>query len=310
MDAAAQREWEVGIDWARWLLAGNTPAPLRMYGLVLEPDEVAYLQTDAQYSRLYGGSGRYRRSGGVFVGKPGMVLGMMAANAAVNASRKAAAKRDMQPSWRDVQTVPVVATNLRLVCHLAGKGWMSFYYSAVQEFYTDTENWMITFGFQNAVPLRLAGLTTPTLSVLTAWCVHGNARWHEEPGITPLIQAALTPPPTTSADEFPPTSTGQLDDNSNHTDAHNNSYDDGHNSYDGYSDSNNSYGYSYSDGRSGSNTSYGNGYSGDADGYRHGYDDGRGGADVGGYTEDDRGQADGGLHEDLIRSKLHPDDRQ
>lgn len=194
-EAAAQREWELGIDWARWLLDGNVPQPLRVYGVVLEPNEVAYLQTTAQYSRLYGGSGRYTTSGGFFFGKPGMVLGMMAANAAVNASRKAAAKRDMQASWRDVQELPVLATNLRLMCQLPAKGWMSFYYSAVQEFYPDTENWTITFGFQNAVPLRIAGLSTPTLAVLSAWCVHGNGRWHGEPGIAPLVQAALAPRP-------------------------------------------------------------------------------------------------------------------
>ena len=129
-----------------------------MYGLVLEPGEVAYVNTPMQYARLYGGSGRYTHSGGLFIGKPGLVLGMMAANAAVNASRKAAAKRDMQLMWRDLQEVPTVATNYRLLCHLPRSGWMSFYYSAVQEFYPDPANWMITFGFQNAEPLRLAGL--------------------------------------------------------------------------------------------------------------------------------------------------------
>jgi len=191
--AIAQRqreEWQLGIDWARWLLAGNSPQVLTMYGLVLEPGEVAYVNTPAQYARLYGGSGRYTTSGGLFIGKPALVLGMMAANAAVNASRKAAAKRDMQLMWRDVQEVPTVATNYRLLCHLPRSGWMSFYYSAVQEFYPDPANWMITFGFQNAEPLRLAGLATPTLSVLTAWCVLGNDRWQGEPGIRPLLAAA------------------------------------------------------------------------------------------------------------------------
>ncbi|MGZ0151281.1 hypothetical protein ACXJJ3_29790 [Kribbella sp. WER1] len=211
-EAAAQQEWELGIDWARWLLDGNVPQPLRVFGVVLEPNEQAYLQTTAQYSRLYGGNGRYTTSGGFFIGKPGMVLGMMAANAAVNASRKAAAKRDMQASWRDVQELPVLATNLRLMCHLPTKGWMSFYYSAVQEFYPDTANWTITFGFQNAVPLRIGGLSTPTLAVLAAWCVHGNGRWHGEPGIAPLVQAALTPRGPVTPDEVPYDATAEIPD--------------------------------------------------------------------------------------------------
>jgi hypothetical protein len=207
--AAAQREreeWQLGIDWARWLLAGNVPQPLTMYGLVLEPGEIAYVHTNAHYARLYGGSGRYTTSGGLFIGKPAVVLGLMAANAAVNASRKAAAKRDMEHMWRDLQEVPVVATNYRLLCHLPKGGWMSFYYSAVQEFYPDPANWTITFAFQNAVPLRLAGLATPTLSVLTAWSVLGNDRWHGEPGIAPIIEAAIGPqlPPPPVRDEITP----------------------------------------------------------------------------------------------------------
>ena len=193
MQQRQREEWQLGIDWARWLLAGNSPQALTMYGLVLEPGEVAYVHTDLQYARLYGGSGRYTHTSGLFIGKPTMVLGMMAANAAVNASRKAAAKRDMQLMWRDLQEVPTVATNYRLLCHLPRSGWMSFYYSAVQEFYPDPANWVITFGFQNAEPLRLSGLATPTLSVLTAWCVLGNDRWQGEPGIAPLLQAAVGP---------------------------------------------------------------------------------------------------------------------
>ena len=34
------------------------------------------------------------------------------------------------------------------------------------------------------------GLVVPTLSVLTAWCVHGG-RWQSEPGIAPLVEPAL-----------------------------------------------------------------------------------------------------------------------
>lgn len=197
-DAAEQarrerEEWQLGQDWARWLIAGNAPQSLTLHGIVLEQGETAYLQSPVHYARLYGGSGRYSTTGGVFFGRPGVVLGMMAATAAVNAGRKAAAKRDMQLLWRDLQEVPMIATNYRLMCHLPARGWMSFYYTAVQEFYPDPANWTITFGFQNAEPLRLGGLSVPTLSVLTAWCVLGAERWQSEPGIAPLLQAATAP---------------------------------------------------------------------------------------------------------------------
>ncbi len=188
-----REEWQLGQDWARWLMGGNAPQQLTLYGIVLEQGENAYLQTSAHYARLYGGSGRYTQSGGFFFGKPGMVLGMMAANAAVNAGRKSAAKRDMQLMWRDLQEVQLIATNYRLMTHLPQRGWMSFYYSAVQEFYPDPANWQITFGFQNAEPLQLGGLAVPTLSVLTAWSVLGADRWQSEPGIQALVQAAAQP---------------------------------------------------------------------------------------------------------------------
>ncbi|ONI71643.1 hypothetical protein BWI15_15915 [Kribbella sp. ALI-6-A] len=188
-----QEEWQLGQDWARFLRGGGVPQALPLYGIVLEPGEVAYLQTSVHYARLYGGDGRYNSSGGLFFGSTGFVLGMMAANAAVNSSRKAAARRDMQLLWRDLQEVQLIATNYRLMTHLAQRGWLSFYYNSVQEFYPDPANWTVTFGFQQAEPLQLGGLATPTLSVLTAWSVLGADRWQNEPGIAPLLHAPPNP---------------------------------------------------------------------------------------------------------------------
>lgn len=188
-----REEWQLGQDWARWLMAGNEPQPLTLYGIVLEQGETAFLQTPVHYARLYGGDGRYSSTGGLFIGRPGMVLGMMAATAAVNAGRKAAARKDMQLMWRDLQEVQLIATNYRLMCHLSTRGWLSFYYNSVQEFYPDPANWTVTFGFQNSEPLQLGGLPVPTLSVLTAWSVLGADRWQTEPGIASLVQAAAAP---------------------------------------------------------------------------------------------------------------------
>lgn len=186
----AQTEWELAQDWVTWLQAGNQPPGLTMHGLILEQGEVPYLTTPMHYSRLYGGSGQYMHSGGFAFGKPGFVLGMMAANAAVNASRRSAARKDMQPLWRDLQELPTVITNYRIMCHMPPRGWLSFYYTAVQEFYPEPSNWMVTYGFSNAEPLRLGGLAAPTVSVLTAWCLLGAEHWQENPGLAPLTEAA------------------------------------------------------------------------------------------------------------------------
>lgn len=186
---ASRREWDLAVDWTRWLLAGNHPQPITMWGLVLDPGETVYLQTTAKYSRLYGGDGSYTASGGFYLGSPGFVLGMMALNGAVNASRRANARRDMQLLWRDLQDVAVIGTNYRLICNVQGHGWLSFYFNAVSEFYPEPAKWMVTFAFQNSEPLRLEGLTAPTLAVFSAWCVLGD-RWPDDPGLAPLIQAA------------------------------------------------------------------------------------------------------------------------
>jgi hypothetical protein len=153
-------EWQLGKDWARWLVGGNAPQPLTLYGIVLDEDETAYVQAPLHYARLYGGSGQYS---------------------------------DMQLLWRDLQEVPTIATNYRLMCHLQTGGWLSFYYTAVNEFYPDPANWTITFGFENSEPLQLGGLPVPTLAVLTSWCVLGANRWQNEPGIAGLLEAATAP---------------------------------------------------------------------------------------------------------------------
>jgi len=186
----ADTEWQLAQDWVDWLVAGNEPQPLGITGLVLEQGEVAYLSTSMHYSRLYGGSGEYMHTSNMAFGKPGFVLGMMAMNAAVNAGRRNAARKDMQPLWRELQELPVVVTNYRIMCHQTPRGWLSFYYGAVQEYYPDPANWTVTFGFNSAEPLRLGGLPAPTLAVLTAWCVLGAERWAADPGLEPLMSAA------------------------------------------------------------------------------------------------------------------------
>ena len=185
-----QAEWQLAQDWVSWLSAGNQPQALTIHGLVLEQGEIAYLSAPMHYARLYGGSGQYNHSGGFAFGKPGFVLGMMAANAAINASRRNAARKDMQPLWRELQELPTVVTNYRIMCHQPPRGWLSFYYGAVQEFYPDPANWTVTYGFDSAEPLRLGGLAAPTLAVLSAWCILGVDRWQHDPGLAPLMHAA------------------------------------------------------------------------------------------------------------------------
>jgi hypothetical protein len=190
LDQRSREEWDLAQEWAGWLMSGNPPQPLPLHGIILEQGENAYLQTQLHYTRLYAGNGQYTHSGGTYFGKPGMVLGLMAMNAAVNASRKSAARKDMQLLWRDLQESPTIATNYRLLCHVQRKGWLSFYYSTVTEFYPEPANWQLTFAFREAAPMRLAGLAAPTVAVLSAYFVLGAERWQQDPGLAPVLAAA------------------------------------------------------------------------------------------------------------------------
>src|SRR6266540_2165291 len=84
--------------------------------------EVAYLSTSMHYSRLYGGSGEYMHTSNMAFGKPGFVLGMMAMNAAVNAGRRNAARKDMQPLRLGGLPAPTLAV-LTAWCVLGAERW-------------------------------------------------------------------------------------------------------------------------------------------------------------------------------------------
>ena len=86
------------------------------------------------YSRRYGGSGRYSRSDLLILGRPAVMVGALAVNAAINQRRKVAAQREAEVRWRDEHRVQVIATNYRLLCN-TDQGWENYWYGDVNEFY-------------------------------------------------------------------------------------------------------------------------------------------------------------------------------
>ena len=200
-----REEWQLGQDWARWLIGGNAPQPLTLYGIVLERgrDRLPADTSCTMRGCTAGAGGTTRR-------RP---LLRQAGHGARDDGCERRGEREPQGSRAGAtcnccgaicRKCRLIATNYRLMCHLPARGWLSFYYTAVQEFYPDPANWTITFGFQNAEPLRLGGLPVPTLSVLTAWCVLGR----------PLAERARASrrwsrPPT--APQLPPASRAQVE---------------------------------------------------------------------------------------------------
>jgi hypothetical protein len=180
------RWWDYARRSARLFAAGVEPSGMHMFGPVLDADEWGLLEADAFYSRRYaGGDGRYNKSDLLVLGRPAVMVGALAVNAAINHHRKVAARRVAEVRWRDQQRVRVIATTHRLLCN-TDLGWESYWYGSVTEFYPDLEHWSITLGFERCAPLRLAGAAAPALCLWAATAVLGD-RWATDPRLSRLL---------------------------------------------------------------------------------------------------------------------------
>lgn len=178
--------WEYARATARRITQGIAPAPVDVWGPVLEPNEVAVMTAEVTYSRLYGGDGLYEPTATYFLGRPAVMIGALAATAAVNHRRKVKARRDAAPSWRDVQHVPVIVTSQRLLA-ATDAGWESAWWRSVAEFQPDLPEWSLTFGFGPGYsPMRLFGPATPALSIWAAAGVLGR-QWSADPRLAALV---------------------------------------------------------------------------------------------------------------------------
>jgi hypothetical protein len=178
--------WQYARRSARLFAEGVEPPTIQVFGPVLEADEVGLLSADVTYSRRYGGSGRYSRSDLLVLGRPAVIVGALAVNAAINHHRKVAARRAAEVRWRDEHRVHVIATNYRLLCN-TDEGLQNYWYDDVTEFYPDLDRWTVTLAFDDYAPLRLCGPVAPALSLWTATAVLGE-RWVSDPRLATLLQ--------------------------------------------------------------------------------------------------------------------------
>jgi hypothetical protein len=178
--------WHYARRSARLFAAGVEPPTIQVFGPVLEADEVGLLSADVTYSRRYGGSGHYSRSDLLILGRPAVMVGALAVNAAINHRRKVAARREAVERWRDEHRLQVIATNYRLLCN-TDQAWENYWYGDVTEFYPDLDRWSMTLGFDGYAPLRLCGPAAPALSLWTATAVLGE-RWVSDPRLARLLQ--------------------------------------------------------------------------------------------------------------------------
>lgn len=182
--------WKYARASAMAFRAGQAPPEVEVFGPVLDDGESVYFSGSAQYARMYGGDGSYSTTGFIALGSPAVLAGSVAATTYINRRRKVAAAREAVVQWRSHQQVAIIGTSHRLLVHVADKGWLSFYYSAVSEYYPDPQTWSLTLGFgEQCSPLRLVGLPVPAACVLVCVALDPQ-RWWRDPRLASLLTAA------------------------------------------------------------------------------------------------------------------------
>lgn len=169
------------------LRRGELPPAVSVFGPVLARDEQAFFQGSVSYARMYGGDSTYYTSDLMALGSWKFMAGAYALNGYVNHRRRKAARREATVCWRDHQHAQLIATDRRLMVHVAPHGWQSFDYLAITEYYPNLQESSLTLGFGDSVaPLMLAGNAIPAASVLVS-AVAAPHSWDQDPRLAPLL---------------------------------------------------------------------------------------------------------------------------
>lgn len=167
------------------LADGQAPPEIQVWGLVLRPQERAYMNITADYARFYGGSGVYTHTNEFFWGRPAFMFAGMAATAIGNSSRRKAAAAEAQQRWREVQTTQMILTSDRIIC-LVGGQWLSFFFADVSTCYPEPANHSLVMEFFSTEPLLVGGIDAPLAAVFSVWALHGQHGIRDHPAMTEL----------------------------------------------------------------------------------------------------------------------------
>jgi MFS family permease len=182
-----RRAW----DHARWFRASlvrrELPPEIAIWAVVPRDGERFFLDGPLTYSRYYGTDVAYTTSRTVAFGRPAYVAGALIGSAIGNSVARSRAQADAATQWREHQAVQVIASNQRIVCNVAGRGWLSFDYAAVSAIYPDPERFHIVLEFEGAAsPMSLTGPMAPALATLAVLMTHGPDALHAHPALRAL----------------------------------------------------------------------------------------------------------------------------
>lgn len=168
------------------LRAGEWLPEIRLFGPVMYSGERALFDSPVTYARKYGGNGSYTTENVVALGSPGFIVGSMAAAGLINGGRKARARRDATPRWRDDQRVRLVTTTQRLLVYGPSQRWLTFDYAAISDFEPVVRHNMMRLHFTSAAALGLCG--PPVLAAMVIVAAATNPQhWMHDPRLRPLV---------------------------------------------------------------------------------------------------------------------------
>lgn len=171
---------------AETLRAGECLPEIQLFGPVMYSGERALFDSPVAYARMYGGDGSYKTTNVLALGNRSFIAGSMAATGLINGARKARARREATPRWRDDQRVRLVTTNRRLLVYGPGQRWLTFDYAAISEFEPVVHHNMMRLHFASAPSLGLCGPPVLAAMVLVAAATNPQ-HWMRDPRLRPLV---------------------------------------------------------------------------------------------------------------------------
>lgn len=151
-------------------LRAGEPLPPINSSVRLDVDEVAYLETTAEFSQYYGSGDATYEHVRVFGGG----LGMLALSSIGNANRRREAEAAAAPQWHSFGTIPLVATNWRVLGCDQGR-WLSWWYRGVRQAVPHLPAApAVDLLFDESRPTRFTGETVPLLAVALVHLLYGE----------------------------------------------------------------------------------------------------------------------------------------
>ena len=177
--AFGPEEHTLGMIEAEFLKAGlERGERLPTYhppGIALQPDEGAFREIVAEYSRYFELSVQYPVRPSLFVmGSPAFMAGALIGKAFSDAADRREARRlaaEAAPQWRFLGFARVILTNQRFLVYAQDQyQWLSFWHSGLQE-YRKRADFGLELLYPDCAPVLLRGPMVPWVSVALASCV-------------------------------------------------------------------------------------------------------------------------------------------